>query len=256
MSVYHGGDVWRGPSPDVILDFSANLNPEGPPEWVRAAMLRGLENARYYPDLRQAAALAGLSAHLGLPEACVLPTAGGIEAAACVAKRLDNHAVIQPTFQEYGALCGGHRDVLRSELADYRPLTGETLWLCNPNNPTGDALPRPAVLALLERLEVAGGRLVVDEAFIDYCPEHSVRGAVADADAPFPAHLYPAKEKDVPQSVKVPVSRAAEKSRRIPELHHTHLEKRPARLRHRIASGETGTPQVLITPPYGPYVTE
>ena len=180
MSVYHGGDVWRGPSPDVILDFSANLNPEGPPEWVRAAMLRGLENARYYPDLRQAAALAGLSAHLGLPEACVLPTAGGIEAAACVAKRLDNHAVIQPTFQEYGALCGGHRDVLRSELADYRPLTGATLWLCNPNNPTGDALPRPAVLALLERLEVAGGRLVVDEAFIDYCPEHSVRGAVAD----------------------------------------------------------------------------
>ena len=60
MSVFHGGDIWRGPSPDEILDFSANLNPEGPPEWVRDAMLRGLVNARYYPDLRQAAALAGL----------------------------------------------------------------------------------------------------------------------------------------------------------------------------------------------------
>lgn len=180
MSVYHGGDVWRGPSPDVILDFSANLNPEGPPEWVRAAMLRGLDNARYYPDLRQAAALAGLSAHLGLPEDCVLPTAGGIEAIACAAKRFSRHAVAQPTFQEYGALCGGHRDALRSELADYRPLPGETLWLCNPNNPTGDALPRAEVLALLERLEAAKGRLVVDEAFIDYCPEHSVRDAVVD----------------------------------------------------------------------------
>ena len=180
MSVYHGGDVWRGPSPDVILDFSANLNPEGPPEWVRAAMLRGLENARYYPDLRQAAALAGLSAHLGLPEDCILPTAGGIEAIACVSKRFGSHAVAQPTFQEYGALCDGHRDVLRSELADYHPLPGETLWLCNPNNPTGDALPRAAVLALLERLEAVGGRLVVDEAFIDYCPEHSVRDLVKD----------------------------------------------------------------------------
>ena len=180
MSVYHGGDVWRGPSPDVILDFSANLNPEGPPEWVRAAMLRGLENARYYPDLRQAAALAGLSAHLGLPEDCILPTAGGIEAIACAAKQFSIHAVAQPTFQEYGALCGGHRDVLRSELADYHPLPGETLWLCNPNNPTGDALPRAAVLALLERLEAVGGRLVVDEAFIDYCPEHSVRDLVKD----------------------------------------------------------------------------
>lgn len=180
MSVFHGGDVWRGPSPDEILDFSANLNPEGPPEWVRAAMLRGVENARYYPDLSQAAALAGLSAHLGLPEACILPTAGGIEAIACAAKGFGGHAVAQPTFQEYGALCGGHRDVLRPELADYRPLPGETLWLCNPNNPTGDALPRAAVLALLERLEAAGGRLVVDEAFIDYCPEHSVRDAVSD----------------------------------------------------------------------------
>ena len=36
------------------------------------------------------------------------------------------------------------------------------------------------VLALLEKLEAVGGRLVVDEAFIDYCPEHSVRDAVSD----------------------------------------------------------------------------
>ena len=142
-------------------------------------MLKGLENARYYPDLRQGAALAGLSAHLGLPEACILPTAGGIEAIACAAGLSERHAVAQPTFQEYGALCGAHRDVRRAELADYRPQPGETLWLCNPNNPTGDALSRGEVLALLEKLEAVGGRLAVDEAFIDYCPEHSVRDAVS-----------------------------------------------------------------------------
>ena len=180
MSVYHGGDVWQGGAPGEYLDFSANLNPEGPPQWVRAAMLRGLENARFYPDLRQGAAVAGLSAHLGLPEACILPTAGGIEAIACAAGLSKRHAVAQPTFQEYGALCGAHRDVKRSELADYRPEPGETLWLCNPNNPTGEALPGGDVLALLEKLEAVGGRLVVDEAFIDYCPEHSVRYAVCD----------------------------------------------------------------------------
>ena len=180
MSVYHGGDVWQGGAPGEYLDFSANLNPEGPPQWVRAAMLRGLENARFYPDLRQGAAVAGLSAHLGLPEACILPTAGGIEAIACAAGLSKRHAVAQPTFQEYGALCGAHRDVKRSELADYRPEPGETLWLCNPNNPTGEALPRGDVLALLEKLEAVGGRLVVDEAFIDYCPEHSVRDAIID----------------------------------------------------------------------------
>ena len=180
MSVYHGGDVWQGGAPGEYLDFSANLNPEGSPQWVRAAMLRGLENARFYPDLRQGAAVAGLSAHLGLPEACILPTAGGIEAIACAAGLSKRHAVAQPTFQEYGALCGAHRDVKRSELANYRPEPGETLWLCNPNNPTGEALPRGDMSALLEKLEAVGGRLVVDEAFIDYCPEHSVRYAVCD----------------------------------------------------------------------------
>lgn len=39
------------------------------------------------------------------------------------------------------------------------------------------------MLALLEKLEAVGGRLVVDEAFIDYCPEHSVRDRVADRPA-------------------------------------------------------------------------
>ena len=179
MSVVHGGDVWQGRSPGDVLDFSANLNPEGPPEWVRAAMARGLENAAWYPDPRSRAALAGLSAHLGLPEACLLATAGGIEAAACAARLSSAHAVAEPTFQEYARLCGAHRCVSRDALAEYRPQPGEALWLCNPNNPTGDALPREAVLALLERLEAAGGRLVVDEAFIDYCPEHSVRDMVA-----------------------------------------------------------------------------
>ena len=38
MNVMHGGDVWQGRAPEDFLDFSASLNPEGPPEWVRAAM--------------------------------------------------------------------------------------------------------------------------------------------------------------------------------------------------------------------------
>ena len=181
MSVVHGGDVWQGSvpggciAPGDYLDFSANLNPEGPPEWVRAAMEEGLARARYYPDIRSRAALAGLAAHLRLPEACLLPTAGGVEAAAAAARLPGRHAVAQPTFQEYGRLCGAHADVSRAALADRAFRPGEALWVCNPNNPTGDALPRAAMAELLARAEAAGGRLIVDEAFIDYCPGRSVR---------------------------------------------------------------------------------
>ena len=180
MTVTHGGDVWQGPAPEAFLDFSANLNPEGPPEWVRAAMAEGVNRARYYPDVQSAAARRGLAAHLGLDAACVLPAAGGIEAARLAASLPGRPVIAQPTFQEYGHLCGQHNDVSRDELSTCCFTPGDALWLCNPNNPTGDALPRECVLALLQRAEAAGARLIVDEAFIEYCPEHSVTDQVAD----------------------------------------------------------------------------
>lgn len=182
MSVVHGGDVWQGRAPGEYLDFSANLNPDGPPEWVRAAMREGLENARYYPDVRQRAALAGMSARLDVPEGSLLLTNGGIEAARLAALATAGrvtHMIAQPTFEEYARLCGAHVDLPRAGLACWAPRAGDVLWVCNPNNPTGDAIPREDMLGLLARAESAGGRLIVDEAFIDYCPEHSVRDMAA-----------------------------------------------------------------------------
>ena len=178
MKVTHGGDVWQGSAPEAWLDFSANLNPEGPPEWVKAAMAEGLKRAAYYPDLRGRAARHGMRAHLGVPEACVMVTAGGIEAAA-LASVGRRHAIAQPTFQEYGHLCPSHRDVTRDALTQFTPEAGECLWVCNPNNPTGHAFTREELSALLARVEAADGRLIVDEAFIDCCPEHSVAALVA-----------------------------------------------------------------------------
>ena len=58
----HGGNVWQGNAPDEWLDYSANVRPDGPPEWVREAMRAGLSRARYYPDPAQRAARAALEA--------------------------------------------------------------------------------------------------------------------------------------------------------------------------------------------------
>ena len=116
MTVFHGGNVWQGKNPDEWLDFSANLNPEGPPDWVLEAMNQGLARARYYPDLAGTAARRGVASHLGVPEAYVLVTAGGVEAVSLAARLPGTHTIAQPTFQEYGHLCGPHRDILRERL--------------------------------------------------------------------------------------------------------------------------------------------
>ena len=76
----HGGNVWQGGAPGDWLDFSANIRPEGPPEWVRTALADALCEVSYYPDLAMRRAREGLAAYLGLDPARVLPTAGGIAA--------------------------------------------------------------------------------------------------------------------------------------------------------------------------------
>jgi len=52
------------------------------------------------------------------------------------------------------------------------------VFLCNPNNPTGDALGYGEVLEVSARVREAGAVLVVDEAFADFVPGISVAAMV------------------------------------------------------------------------------
>ncbi len=183
----HGGNVWQGEQPDMWLDYSANLRPEGSPEWVRNALLRGMENVRYYPDPEMKRAKAGLSKYLGLDPACVLPTAGGISAIQLASHIPSSQTLLlTPCFCEYAqfarspirrlSLLGQNRQLSLPTAADIQP--GSLVWLCNPMNPVGHAFSRREVEDFLSKVENAGGILAVDEAFIEYCPENSVADLV------------------------------------------------------------------------------
>jgi threonine-phosphate decarboxylase len=52
------------------------------------------------------------------------------------------------------------------------------VFLCNPNNPTGDDLGHRQVLDVAARVRESGAVLVVDEAFVDFIPGISVTGMV------------------------------------------------------------------------------
>lgn len=197
----HGADAARdlgGEPPGGFLDFSANINPLGPPEGALFAAQKALiGEVAAYPDGRYPKLCAALAGYLGVPEETVLPTNGGAEAlflAARVAaeERPGGKAVIlDPTFSEYAAaaraagLAPESRIARRSEggfrldPAVLDDLDGvSAVFLCNPNNPTGDLTPRGDVLALLERTRSAGAILVVDEAFADFAPGESVADMV------------------------------------------------------------------------------
>ncbi len=187
-----------------LLDFSQNINPLGPPEAALAAAEKVLrEEAGRYPDLDYAELRTALARYLRVPPASVLPTNGGAEAlflAARVAvERARNKALIlEPTFSEYAAAAHAAGFEVERVVAR-RPETGFRLnlavldealrkrddiglvFLCNPNNPTGDAVSREDVLRVAERVREAGAVLVVDEAFADFTPRLSVSSEVSES---------------------------------------------------------------------------
>jgi threonine-phosphate decarboxylase len=182
-----------------LLDFSQNINPLGVPAEAMEAARRALRaDAGHYPDAGYRLLRDALAAYLGVSPAKILPTNGGAEAlflAARGARAGGKALILEPTFSEYPAAAHAaglepvRRVARRSEagfrfdLAVLEDLDGMSLvFLCNPNNPTGDALERAEVLEVADRVLEKGAVLVVDEAFSDFVPEISV---VADVDGDF-----------------------------------------------------------------------
>ena len=170
----HGGNVWEDGKPEMWLDFSANLRPEGTPYWVMQAMQDALFHTRYYPDRAMQAARRGLAAYASVSPECILPTAGGAAAIDLALSMSHGTVHVMPvTFGEYAERAKIHGRSISVWNGECTP--GDTVVLCNPNNPTGEAMTRKQMLSLLEHIRFCGAELIMDEAFIDFCPEYSVR---------------------------------------------------------------------------------
>lgn len=96
-----------------------------------------------------------------------------------------------PCFGEYAALCrnralavssaallDGHKILDPAKQARLALGRGQIVWMCNPLNPVGCAFGRESIGELLGLVEEADGWLVVDEAFISYCPERSAASMI------------------------------------------------------------------------------
>lgn len=96
--------------------------------------------------------------------------------------RVDNVVAIEPTYGMY-KVCANindveYRKVLLDQNFDFeaeRLLVAcdahtKVIWLCSPNNPTGNSLNRQEIVKLLTSF---GGIVILDEAYIDFAAEGS-----------------------------------------------------------------------------------
>jgi len=109
----------------------------------------------------------------------LLPTSGSQAAlqALPTLRSLGTIAMLKPMYQEHAHAwqrCG-HQVLSFSDLTDEHTLNkADVVLLCNPNNPTGKQFSAPDLLRLHAKLASRGGWLIVDEAFMDATPEHSI----------------------------------------------------------------------------------
>lgn len=198
----HGGDtegylLEYGKEP---LDFSANCNPLGIPDSVPAAVMKAAENADRYPDPLCRRLRAAISEKLLIPSEQILCGNGAADLIfrLALAKKPRTAVVTVPTFAEYALalettgckiLChplhSSDGFALTESILERITPGIDTLFICNPNNPTG-LTAEPALLhRILNACEKNGTLLVVDECFngfLDEPEKHTLKNQLPNYD--------------------------------------------------------------------------
>lgn len=146
-----------------------------------------------YPDPLQSDVKKRISELKGVAEECIFLGNGSDEAIDLIYRcfcepKKDNVVAIEPTYGMY-KVCADINDV------EYRPVllnenfqieasallnacddNTKAIWICSPNNPTGNNINRDVIKEVIEKFQ---GIVIVDEAYIDFSQEESMTKMLA-----------------------------------------------------------------------------
>lgn len=197
----HGGQLRQiaerfGIDASHLLDFSANINPDGPPAAVIAALREGIEDLSTlteYPDLQQADLRRAIAVHIGVETENIVVANGFVPLleATLQAIKIRNCLLPVPAFVEYrktlersGTDITPHVLNAESEF-NYDPTEmlasrHDAILLANPQNPSGVCQDSELMRDLVAKTYEKNTFVLLDEAFIDYAPQHSLASAIDD----------------------------------------------------------------------------
>ncbi|MFN3966958.1 MAG: pyridoxal phosphate-dependent aminotransferase, partial [Endomicrobiia bacterium] len=184
LNTEHGGCLKEG-----IIDFSSNVNPLGVSSKVIKIIKSNLHKINLYPDPESKKLIKAISKFYDIePENIVIGNGANELLYSIIFALLPRKAVlISPTFSEYERALNN----IKCEI-DYFPLdekdnffvnlsklnkkmkNADILFLCNPNNPTGNVVSKDKLLKFVYNLQWQRKFIVVDESFINFIEEQSV----------------------------------------------------------------------------------
>ncbi len=148
----HGDDAYKYKA--IKINFSSNVYNHVDHSGLHQHLFQQMESIRTYPEPEPYSLEKVLAErfHLSSEEVCV--TNGATEAIYLIAQTFRNQisAILMPTFSEYADACRlhGHKVVPIYNL-NCLPDRGRLIWLCNPNNPTGEVREKEALTACIKQ---------------------------------------------------------------------------------------------------------
>ena len=195
----HGGDVERwaehaGCESCQIVDFSASINPLGPPRGARRAFVQSYGELIRYPDPYGEKLRAALAEHHGIDPAAVLLGNGSTQLIYLVCSALRPRAalIVTPAFSEYTnalSLAGAtirtfplsaaenFRFALKAFLKTWEQGC-DLVFLARPNSVTGQLIAKSEIETIADAALINKTAVVVDEAFIDFAEAESIKRLV------------------------------------------------------------------------------
>ncbi|SMF35655.1 cobyric acid synthase [Desulfovibrio gilichinskyi] len=185
----HGGNIKKlaeraGCSSSELLDFSANINPLGPPPWLQQVVVNALNEVDKYPDPESSElTLAACQKYSVWPTECIAGNGASELISAITRLGGFKRAVIPvPCYVDYERSCliAGLKteqiplDPQKGFAPDFDKLSSflstspALVFLAQPNNPTGTAFD-PEELKKIARTH-PDSRFIVDESFADFIP--------------------------------------------------------------------------------------
>ncbi|MDD5169959.1 MAG: histidinol-phosphate transaminase [Syntrophales bacterium] len=188
--VFHGGAAFQ-PNGSTsnwktgVLDFSTCCNPYGPAATIRTAVNKS--DAGHYPDPNSDCLIQSLAEKFGMPAGQLIAGSGSTELIRLATLAYfgpgDSVVIASPTYGEYELACNivnagaikydtKPEDDFRLDCTAFINFAREHepagIFLCNPNNPTGQYLDPITVNKILDSFPDT--LVVLDEAYIAFTP--------------------------------------------------------------------------------------
>lgn len=148
----HGDDLYKY-GKKIVSNFSSNVYNRIDHSGLYQRLNERLSTICSYPEPMPYSLESEIARRYSLTPRQVCVTNGATEAIYLIAQVFQGRisAVLGPTFSEYADACRVHRHKVKPFYSlDALPEDAELVWICNPNNPTGEVRNKEDLKALVD----------------------------------------------------------------------------------------------------------